>query len=241
MILFPLDISQCDRSELLRIANQKERIKQALEELVMQMKAGHNRYLTAAVCSINSYADFLTSLNMSEADYQTALRYKLDRPTVFLKRRPCEILINNYDPIALCLWRASMDIQYVVNGFAAASYATTYMTKTDKSTSSMMEATLSRMAQDPDVKLPEMVRAVGNAFVNAQEVSAQEACYLTLGLPLKVATRQCIFVNTYDKDNRCIRLRRCEGAGTGFDGCDCSVNPRALYQTPSWLGKSMPG
>ena len=205
VILHPLNTDGLDRAEINRIRNQKKCILQAMANLIIEMKTGHNEYTTQ--CSMETYQDFIESLHMSEHDYVTAIRFALHRPTVFLKRRPCEILINNYNPIALCLWRANMDLQYVVNAYAAASYATTYMTKTDTTTSVLMEATLARMADTPDVKIPDIIRAVGNAFINAQEVTAQEACYLTLGLPLKVATRHTTFVSTATPQRRHAVLR----------------------------------
>ena len=205
-ILHPLDRQKLDDEQTHRIRNDQKCIQQAMKDLIAEMKASHDPNPTT--CSIHSYQEFVDSLKMSDDQYLTAIRFVLHRPTVFLKRLPCEIMINNYNPLALCLWRANMDLQYVVNAYAAASYATCYMTKTDHTTSVLMESTLAKISEMPDVKIPDMIRAVGNAFVNAQEVTAQEACYLTLGLPLKVATRQSTFVNVAPADQRCALLRR---------------------------------
>ena len=204
-ILHPMERDALERPRFLHLRNQRKRIRQAMEDLVNEMKTGHNRY--SHQCILQTYQEFLQALDMPEDEYFDAIRFALDRPTVFLKRRPCEILINNYNPIALCLWRANMDLQYVVNPYAAASYAAAYMTKTDHTTSVLMEATLSRMAAEPEAKLPDMIRAVGNAFINAQEVTAQEACYLILGLPLRVSTRATYYINTRTPDERHVCLR----------------------------------
>ena len=51
------------------------------------------------------------------------------------------------------------------------------------------------------------VRLIGNKFLNNGEVSAQEAVYLLLQLPLKRSSRQVIFINTSPPDERVYLLK----------------------------------
>ena len=43
------------------------------------------------------------------------------------------------------------------------------------------------------------LRKVGSAFLTHREVSAQEAVYRSLSLPLKQLSRSVVFINTYPK------------------------------------------
>ena len=48
---------------------------------------------------------------------------------------------------------------------------------------------------------------IGNKFLNNVEVSAQEAVYLLLHLPLKRCSRQVIFLNTNEPAERVYMLK----------------------------------
>ena len=51
-------------------------------------------------------------------------------------------------------------------------------------------------ARNGNMDIKRQVRHIGNAFSNSVEVSAQEAVYLVLQIPLTNSTRQVVFVNT---------------------------------------------
>ena len=58
---------------------------------------------------------------------------------------------------------------------------------------------------DPNSTLKQQLRHIANKFLNNVEISAQEACYLLLQLPLRQASRAVVFVNTNTEENR-VRL-----------------------------------
>lgn len=58
-----------------------------------------------------SFDEFFCNLNVTEEDYKLALRSSLNSPTIFLKREPSELRINNYNASCLSAWRANMNIQ----------------------------------------------------------------------------------------------------------------------------------
>ena len=62
-----------------------------------------------------TYDQLLQTLNVSEDDYILAVQSTLSSPTIFLKRAPNELRINNYNPACLSAWRANMDIQFVLD------------------------------------------------------------------------------------------------------------------------------
>ena len=61
-------------------------------------------------------------LGVSEHQYILAIQSSLNCPTIFLKRNPNELRINNYNPTCLLAWRANMDIQFVLDVYACAMY-----------------------------------------------------------------------------------------------------------------------
>ena len=66
------------------------------------------------------FDQLLTNLSITELNYHLAIRSSLHSPTIFLKRNPYKLRVNNYNSACLSAWRAKMDIQFVldVNGCA---------------------------------------------------------------------------------------------------------------------------
>ena len=74
----------------------------------------------------------LEKLGVSEHQYILAIRSSLNCLTIFLKRSPNELRINNYNPGDLLAWRANMDIQFVLDVYACAMYIVLYVSKAQK-------------------------------------------------------------------------------------------------------------
>ena len=68
-------------------------------------------------------------LLVTENNYRLAIRSTLNAPTIFLKREPNELRIDNYNPACLKAWRANMDIQFVLDVYACAMYVVSYISK----------------------------------------------------------------------------------------------------------------
>lgn len=60
-----------------------------------------------------SFDEYLTMLGVNDESYILAVRSKLKKPTVCLKRNVNERKINAYNRDMLLLWEANMDIQFV--------------------------------------------------------------------------------------------------------------------------------
>ena len=86
-----------------------------------------------------TFDEMLTELEMTEDEYIKAVRTSLVRPKFFLKRRPCEIRINNYMKHCLQFWRANHDIQPSLTPYAMVEYMLAYVTKAQKGMSAIME------------------------------------------------------------------------------------------------------
>ena len=74
-----------------------------------------------------TFEELLLMLTVTENDYRLAVRSSLNAPTVFLKRKPNELRINNYNPPCPKAWRANMDVQFVFDVYACAMYIFSYI------------------------------------------------------------------------------------------------------------------
>ena len=115
---------------------------------------------------------------MSQEKYTSAVRPSLVRPKLFLKYRPCEIRVNNYIKHCLESWRANHDIQPSLSPHAMIQYMLSYVTKTQKGMSVIMDRD-HREAKQGYMDIKATIRHMGNAFINGAETSAQEAPTIT--------------------------------------------------------------
>jgi len=133
----------------------------------------------------------------------------LNAATIFLKRNPNEIHINNYNGDCLTAWRANMDIQYVLDVYACAVYIANYISKSQKGMSELLRQACTEVRKG-NCNIKQQVRDIGSKFLNNVEISAQEAVYITLQLPMRKASRQIIFINTSPPDERVELLKPIE-------------------------------
>ena len=85
-----------------------------------------------------SFDELIIKLGVSEKDYILAIRSSLKCPTIFLKRPPNELRINNYNTAFLQAWRANMDIRFVLGVYACAMYIVSYISKAQKGMSELL-------------------------------------------------------------------------------------------------------
>ena len=71
---------------------------------------------------IISIENFLQNLSLTHDEYIIALRSCLKRPTVFLQRNMNELRINAHNETVLYLWKANMDLQYILDPYACVVY-----------------------------------------------------------------------------------------------------------------------
>ena len=148
------------------------------------------------------YERFLKEVvNLPEEEYIKCIRSTLNSTKVFLERKPQDIRVNLYNEDVLKGWQANIDIQFILDPYACAMYIVLYISKSQRGMSSLMHAA-TKEARKGNLDIKRQVRHIGNAFSNSVEVSAQEAVYLVLQIPLTNSTRQVVFVNTSIPDKR---------------------------------------
>ena len=118
-----------------------------------------------------SFDQLLTNLNISEQNYYLAIRSSLNASTIFLKRNPNELRVNNYNSACLSAWRANMDIQYVLDVYACAMYIVSYISKAQKGMSQLLQKACNE-AREGNSSIKQQVRDIGNKFLNSVEISA---------------------------------------------------------------------
>lgn len=88
-----------------------------------------------------------------------------------------------------------MDIQYVLDVQACAVYIVNYILKGQKGMSELLREACAE-ARKGNKTIRQQLRDIGSKFVNNVEISAQEAVYNVLHLPIRKASRQIVFINT---------------------------------------------
>ena len=152
IILKPLHHDCLDKEDIEKFEERLKKIKNYLDK----MKYGADI----------SYPEFLNELSLTEDQYITAIQYSIKRDTLFLKRSPAEIRINNYNANILKAWKANMDTQFVLDPYACAVYILSYITKGQRGMSRLLEKAYEEVkAGHKDIL--NQVRHIGNKFLNA--------------------------------------------------------------------------
>ena len=166
-----------------------------------------------------TFDELLLDLNDTEENPLLAVSLSLKAATVLLKRNPNELRINNYNAACLSAWRANMDIQFVLDVYACAVYIVNYISKAQKGMGELLREACTE-ARKGNSSLKQQVRDIGSTFVNNVEISAQEAVYIGLQLPMRKASRQIIFINTSPPEERVELLKPFDDIKEMDDDCE---------------------
>ncbi|XP_063420756.1 uncharacterized protein LOC134705970 [Mytilus trossulus] len=153
-----------------------------------------------------SFEEFLNELKLTNEEYCNAVRSSLKRAKLFLKRNPSEIRINSYNSIMLKCWQANIDVQFVLDPYSCASYIVSYISKGQRGMSNLMYRA-SQEAKENNMDLKHQMRHISNQFLTHVEVSAQEAAYFVLQLPMRRSSRSFLFLNTCPPSERITLLK----------------------------------
>ena len=152
--------------------------------------------------SDTSLQDVLNSVSITSEDYHRALAINVKGRSLVLKRRLCDLFINNYNATILLAWQANMDIQPVLDPYACIMYMVSYITKDEREMGEILRAAKKEHA-DKDVRT--QLKKVGSTFLTHRELSAQECVFRMLGLTMLSCTTKRVFVPT-DLPEKRIRI-----------------------------------
>ena len=119
-----------------------------------------------------------------------------------------------------------MDIQFVLDVYACAMYIVSYISKAQRGISDLLR-TACEEAKSGNSTVQQQVRDIGGKFLNAVEISAHEAVYIALQLPMRRSSREVIFVNTSPARERLHLLKSMEEINKMSDDCE-EVNCSSL-------------
>ena len=106
-----------------------------------------------------------------------------------------EIRANAHNEIILYLWKANMDLQFILDPYACVVYVVSYTGKSQRGMSKLLkDALLHKKAGYATIK--ERLRGIAYKFQSCSEVSAQEVAYHLLSLPLSQCSRGNVYINT---------------------------------------------
>ena len=97
----------------------------------------------------------------------------------------------------------------MLDPYACATYILSYITKGQRGMSRLLEKA-SEEAKAGNKDITNRVRHIGNKFLNAVEISAQEAVYLVLQIPLRRSSRDVQFISTSPPDERTFLIKKLE-------------------------------
>ena len=196
-ILDPIPSGQITQSDATKLAHNLDAIKLYLQGL---WNKGNVHTLATSV------EDMLHHLGLTYDEYILAIRSALHKPEVFLKRNVNAIQMNNYMlPILRC-WGANMDIQFVLDPYAAIEYICNYITKGPRGMSDLMKK-LTEQARVDNMTVPDFIMKKANLFFNRRETSLNQALCTILDLPLRLVTRDFVYIPTCPADERVCLLK----------------------------------
>ena len=144
-ILYPIDVEEEEQTQLKQLKDAKKQLN--------DRKEGEDI----------TFEQLLLNLNASEETHLLAIRSTFISTTLFLKRQPNELRINNnYNGSCLSAWRANMDIQFVVDVYACAMYIVSYISKAQKGISEILRAACDEAWRIGHTSIKQQVRDIGN-------------------------------------------------------------------------------
>ena len=195
-------------------------------ELSAKWTAIHNELEKMSKGTDCTFAEFLEHLDLTYDDYKLCIQTSLRARTMFLKRTVHELSINNYNDSIMLAWQANMDIQYVIDAYACATYIVLYLAKGCRGMSKIL-VRASQEARSGNSSIMESMRHIGNQFLNSVEISAQEAAYLTLQMALRKSSRSTVFINTAPPAER-VRLLKKQTDLEAMDDNDTDIDSSNL-------------
>jgi hypothetical protein len=96
-------------------------------------------------------------------------------------------------------------VQYILDSYVVTSYYTSYLTKIDKILTQKMKIILNQCKIE-QIEAFECIEKLGNAFLNAHQISIQQVVHITLSISLYHSTISFQFRNTCQQQDKAFVL-----------------------------------
>ena len=150
-----------------------------------------------------TFEEFIARLcdgNITEEDYDDALKTMKRGHMVIMKRDTNAGKINNYNEEMLKAWNANMDIQLAYDHYAIISYICNYVTKGEAGMTKLLRDALNEARDKPH---DEQLRRLNFEYLTNRQKGGPESIYtLIKGMSLKKSDLACKFVISGFPENR---------------------------------------
>ncbi|XP_072563646.1 uncharacterized protein [Paramormyrops kingsleyae] len=143
--------------------------------------------------SVDSLFD---AIHLNQEVFEAAYSRLTKNTSIILKRRPCEVWVNQYNRDLLRCWNANMDIQFVVDAYSCIVYIISYISKAEREMGLLLANAQKEASQQGNLDAKEALRQLGSVFLHNREVSAQESVYRLTNMRLKEGSRKVQFIPT---------------------------------------------
>ncbi|KAI4899975.1 hypothetical protein NFI96_003455, partial [Prochilodus magdalenae] len=148
--------------------------------------------------NFQSADDLFASMGINQELFEAAYIRMTKKTTFVLKRKPCDVWVNQYNRELLRCWNANMDIQFVVDAYSCIVYIISYISKAEREIGLLLSRTQKEATEQGNLDAKQALRKLGSVFLHNREVSAQESVYRLTNMTLKEASRKVQFIPTGD-------------------------------------------
>ena len=107
-------------------------------------------------------------------------------------------LVNSYNPIQLCFWRANIDMQYCYSRRKVIEYCSKYATKSEPRSQPLKDTYKKIVSQlDDNDRSLKAVQKLLISSVGERDYSSQETCHLLLQSPLYITMHHGLHYSSY--------------------------------------------
>ncbi|CAG9799466.1 unnamed protein product [Chironomus riparius] len=145
--------------------------------------------------SIGTFDELLGKLNCDRDKYIKTIRSQLKATKIFIKRAPKDARVNPYSKKILMLMQSNIDVQFVLDPYACIGYIVEYINKPSRGISRLLRACVEEF-KGGNYSLREKIKKLSCTYYNGTEISAQEAAWCRLRLPMSYSSSAVEFINT---------------------------------------------
>jgi hypothetical protein len=154
-----------------------------------------NQLLSDDLNAIGTFDEMLVKLNCDKEKYIKAVQSQLKATKILIKRAPKDARVNPYAAKILMLMQSNIDVQFVLDPYACIGYIVEYINKPSRGISRLLRACVEEF-KSGNYSLRERIKKLSCTYYNGTEISAQEAAWCRLRLPMSYSSTAVEFINT---------------------------------------------
>ena len=154
-----------------------------------------NQLLSGDVNAIGTFDELLEKLNCDRDKYIKTIRSQLKATKIYVKRNPKDTRVNPYSKKILMLMQSNIDVQFVLDPYACIGYIVEYINKPSRGISRLLRACVEEFRAG-NFSIREKIKKLSYTYYTGTEISAQEAAWCRLRLPMSYSSSAVEFINT---------------------------------------------